>query len=251
MTTVDITNLEPVKLTRAERRRMDAEADTPPRRERGKIWLLDGVGGDNRLPRRCRRGLLHAGMPEAMEIFSWQLGWAGLWIGDVVCEKRNRYQVALLRRKIRDYQRDYPGRPIRLIGHSGGAALVTFCLEKMPPESVQDAILLSPALSPGYDLTRALTAVKRRMIVIHSPMDIWMIGLGTLMIGTVDRRWCVSAGVTGFRWNDQRRQYAKLRQIRWSPKMIKLDWYGGHNSSASTSFSSRVLAPMLTRNDSL
>lgn len=245
MTTVDITNLEPVKLTRAEKQRMDAEANTHARRERGKTWLLDGVGGDNRLPRRCRRGLLHAGMPEAMEIFNWQLGWAGMWIGDVICERRNRYQVALLRRRVRDYQREYPDRPIRLIGHSGGAALVTWCLEKMPPGSVADAILLSPALSPGYDLTAALTAVKRQVIVIHSPLDIWMIGLGTLMVGTVDRRWCVSAGVTGFRESD-----AKLRQIRWSPKMMKLNWYGGHNSSASTSFSSRVLAPMLTRNDS-
>ena len=38
---------------------------------------------------------------------------------------------------------------------------------------------------------------------------------------------------------------AKLTQIGWFPKMIKLDWFGGHNSSASTSFSARVLAPML------
>jgi len=43
----------------------------------------------------------------------------------------------------------------------------------------------------------------------------------------------------------QRREYAKLAQVRWEPWMIGLGYFGEHATSSSLSFAARVLAPLL------
>ena len=85
------------------------------------------------------------------------------------------------------------------MGKSGGTGLVVRALEGLPEDSVEAAVLLSPALSPGYDLSRALRAVRREMVVFWSPLDLFVLGLGTRIFGTVDRVNSVSAGLVGFR----------------------------------------------------
>ena len=60
-------------------------------------------------------------------------------------------------------------------------------------------MLLSPALSPTYDLAPALSAVRREMVVFWSPLDVIVLGLGTRIFGTIDRIKTVSAGLVGFR----------------------------------------------------
>ena len=77
----------------------------------------------------------------------------------------------------------------------------------------------------GYDLTAALRAVRREMVVFWSPLDVVILGAGTRVFGTIDRVRTVSAGLVGFRVPAARRarrrsvdgQYAKLRQVRWRP----------------------------------
>src|SRR5947208_140175 len=77
---------------------------------------------------------------------------------------------------------------------------------------------LSPALSPGYELSRAVRAVRREMVVFWSPLDLIVLGLGTRIFGTIDRVNSVSAGLVGFR-PPGGGDYAKLRQVRWHPEM--------------------------------
>jgi hypothetical protein len=248
-----VTSTRLVILSAEQRRRMEAEADGEGRRRAGKTWLLDGVCGEvHSVSRHCRFGLMAAGLPEAMEVWPWQTGWRTGWIGDVTDLQRNLRQAQRLCADVNEYRSRYPQRPVRLIGHSAGAALVVFALEQLPADSVEDVVLLSAGLSPGYDLTRALAAVRRRAIVVHSPLDGVVLGLGTLLFGTLDRRHSVSAGLTGFQWDRKRqtpwqqRQYAKLVQIRWAPWMVTLGYLGEHATSTSTSFTARVIAPLLT-----
>ena len=60
-------------------------------------------------------------------------------------------------------------------------------------------MLLAPALSPGYDLTAALRAVRREIVVFWSPLDLIVLGAGTRLFGTIDRVKTVGAGLVGFR----------------------------------------------------
>ncbi len=247
-----IENTNFVHVSRSDRQEMDQQADSAERRECGKIWMLDGMMGDvTSVQQHCRWGLMAADLPWAMEIWPWQHGWRSAFLREVIDIKRNRQQANRLADEIRTYRREYPGRPVRLIGASAGAAVITFALEKLAPDTVTDVVLLSCAVSTDYDMTRALSAVKRRLIVVHSPHDWFVLGLGTSIAGSVDRRHGISAGMTGFRWeadrltDSQRRQYAKLTQIRWRPWMTSLGYFGEHVTSSSTSFAARVLAPML------
>ena len=114
------------------------------------------------------------------------------------------------------------------------------------------AVLLSPALSPRYDLTGALRAVSTEMVVFWSPWDVIVLGAGTRVFGTADRVRTASAGMTGFRvpesaGNDVERvrQYAKLRQVRWAPRMARTGYLGSHVGPDSPIFLRNYVVPLL------
>ena len=93
-----------------------------------------------------------------------------------------------------------PGRPVTLIGHTGGGAMAAFMLEALPAGvQVDRACFLAPALSPGYNLAAALRGVRDTAYATHSWIDFGLMGLGTLALGTMDRRHRPSAGLVGFR----------------------------------------------------
>ena len=46
---------------------------------------------------------------------------------------RNRQQATLLAERIRQYQRQYPDRPVHLVAHSGGAGIAAMAMERLDP----------------------------------------------------------------------------------------------------------------------
>jgi len=249
------------------------------RLEAGLIINLSGIGGYDWFPRWTRIGLDQAGVPGASVIYHWSVGPLGLWLTDVVAHGRNRAVAADLAATIAVYRRWMPGRPVTLIGHSGGAAIAAWALESMPDGCYVDTtILLAPALSPRYNLSRALARVSGRAYAAHSWLDLGLMGLGMIVFGGLDRRHGPGAGLVGFRpprdaaeaGGDadaaqdatgaairaareagraaraaDRAAYAKLRQIRWHPRMIRDGHLGGHIGWTSIRFARRVLAPIL------
>ena len=110
-------------------------------------------------------------------------------------------------------------------------------------------ILAGPAISPEYNMGPALRAVQRCYALI-SPRDTWILGLGTRIFGTIDRRYGPAAGQIGFRIPanippEDREAYRRLREIPWSPTLRKLEHHGGHTSWASVAFLRRHLADIL------
>ncbi len=124
-------------------------------------------------------------------------------------------------------------------------------LEALPAGvQVDRALLLAPALSPRYNLAGALRGVRDTAYAAHSWIDFGLMGLGTLALGTMDRRHAPSAGLIGFRLpkdlsDEDRRQYAKLRQIGWRPRLIRDGNLGDHSGCTNIPFSRRVLAPIV------
>jgi hypothetical protein len=111
-------------------------------------------------------------------------------------------------------------------------------------------VLLSSALSPDYNLAKALRAVHRRMTLFWSPFDVIVLGAGTRLFGTIDRRKSISAGLVGFRQprgldEFAIRQYAKLKQVRWSPRMASTGYLGGHVGPDSPAFLRKYVLPLL------
>ena len=221
---------------------------SPERLGAGLVVSLDGVGGYNWGPRWLRTGLAEAGVRSAIIIYDWSRGPGGLFVGDLLAKERNQATANDLASRVATYVSAMPNRPVTLIGHSGGAAVVVWALEAMPEGCrVERAILLAPALSPDYDLMKALRAVQSRLYVMYSGADLGLMGAGTAVFGTMDGQHSVSAGLVGFKLPPEADagEYAKVRQVPWSLDFVKMGHLGGHMGWTTTRFARDYLAPIL------
>lgn len=215
----------------------------------GLVLVADGVGGLDLCGTALRYVIGAEKLPYVVKVVPWGHGF-GHWHRDLT----NAANRDLQAKKIADLTRAFhvlnPGAPVVLIGKSGGTGLVVKALEDLSEGAVDVVVLLSPALSPGYDLTRALKAVDREAVVFWSPLDLIVLGAGTRIFGTIDRVKSVSAGLVGFRaptgpTAEQSAQYAKLRQVRWHPTMAPTGYLGGHVGPDSPAFLRKYVVPLL------
>lgn len=213
------------------------------------ILIADGVGGLD----PCTFGLRHVvgrdGATPLVRGVSWGHGW-GRWHADLSNVTNHREQSAALAEQVMAWRADHPGHPAFLVGKSGGTRIVVGALEALPEGAVDAVVLLAPALSPVYNLSRALRAVDSEMTVFWSPLDVVILGVGTLLFGTVDRVHSVGAGLVGFQVptdldDEGKRQYAKLRQIRWRPEMASSGYLGGHLGTDHPAFLRKYIVPLL------
>jgi hypothetical protein len=135
-----------------------------------------------------------------------------------------------------------------LVGHSAGAGLVVTALEDLPPDlQVDDVVLLAPALSRTYDLTRALRHVRDRADVFYSGRDTLVLALGTFIFGTVDAIHGEAAGHGGFIKppGGSSVAYAKLAVHTYSDDRRLYGDDGGHEGLLTPGVAAAVIAPLL------
>ena len=213
----------------------------------GLVLIADGVGGLD----LCGTGLVHAaalaGLRHEVRIVSWGHGF-GRWHRDLTNVENHRARAAEIVSAVGSFRAAKPGAPVFLVGKSGGTGVAVRALEGLPEDSVEAAVLISSALSPTYDLSRALRAVRRDVTNFWSPLDVFVLGVGTRVFGTIDRQNAVSAGLVGFRQPDVldesgRLQYSKLKQIRWSPAMASTGYWGGHVGPDNPAFLRKYVLP--------
>jgi len=136
-----------------------------------------------------------------------------------------------------------------LFAHSGGAGIAVWALEDLPDDVfVQSLYLLSPAISPKYDLSKALKHVNGHVYVFSSPGDIFVLGIGTSTFGTIDGVKTNAAGLKGFVQPDSAAdplQYAKLVALPYNPEWVKYNDFGDHIGPMSRAFSRSIIGPIL------
>jgi pimeloyl-ACP methyl ester carboxylesterase len=212
----------------------------------GLVLVADGVGGLD----LCGTGLAYvaarAGLAHRVRVVRWGHGF-GRWYRDLTNVSNHEARASALAAEIGSFRANRPGAPVFLVGKSGGSGIVVRTLEALPEGAVERVVLIAPALSPGYDLSRALSAVRREIVVFWSPLDLIVLGLGTRLFGTVDRVGSVAAGLTGFRvpTGADPAEYAKLRQVRWQPAMGTTGYLGGHVGPDNPRFLRRYVLPLL------
>lgn len=215
----------------------------------GLILICDGVGGLD----LCGTGLIHvaaqAGSSHEVRIVPWGHGF-GRWHRDLTNTENHRHWASRMVEEVATFREEKPSATVYLVGKSGGTGVVVRALEAMPENAIEAVVLLSSALSPDYDLSKALRAVRRDLTLFWSPLDLIVLGAGTRLFGTIDRRKVASAGLVGFRKpggldESGREQYAKLKQVRWSPKMASTGYLGGHVGPDNPAFLRKYVLPLL------
>lgn len=218
----------------------------------GLVLVADGVGGFDVCGTAMRYVLAAEKLPYAVEIVSWGHGF-GRWLADLTSARNRDEKAGLLARSVQRYKAERPMDLVYLVAKSGGAGVVVKALELIGEKQVERAVLLAPVLSPDYDLSCALRAVRHEMVVFWSPLDVFMLGMGTKVFGTVDRVRTAAAGLVGFRVpaaeektrENNGGEYDKLRQIRWRPQMATALYLGGHFGTDSPLFLRKYVAPLL------
>jgi pimeloyl-ACP methyl ester carboxylesterase len=223
------------------------------------VLVVDGVGGLDLCGTGLRYVLGAERLHYAFHVFPWGHGF-GRWLADLTNVTNRDAKAALLADTVRRFRTRQPDDPVFLVAKSGGSGVVVKALEQLEGNPVCRAVLLSPALSPRYDLTASLRAVSKEMVVFWSPWDLIVLGAGTRVFGTTDRVRTASAGMTGFTLPDvaslssssaaasdveRARQYAKLRQVRWAPRMARTGYLGGHVGPDSPVFLRSYVVPLL------
>lgn len=215
----------------------------------GLIWLIPGVHGEPWMLANAQRGLRDAGIESAIEVYDWKRSELFGVLLNLIDIEANLKHAAAIAHEIVSYHREHPGRPIDLVGYSGGGGLAVMAVEALPQDvRVRNLILVQPAISPDYNLSQALRQVDGSIINFHSRMDWVVLGLGTRAFGTMDRAYVPSAGKSGFNLatalpDEAQRQ--RLRQPQWTPKMMLTGHYGGHVGMLAYDWNRKYLAPYL------
>lgn len=218
--------------------------------DRDVVFVLDGVGRFQFGPLQVRRALRELDAPIGTIMYDWQFGLTGEIFTDLMWIRRNRVMAARLARRLLAFRREHPRTRIHVLGFSGGAGVAVFACEALRGRRIVETLILAaPALSPGYSLAPALAGVERCYALV-SRKDVGILGLGTTVFGTIDRRHSAAAGLRGFRCpkgavKADRGEYDRLCQIAWNPQLCELGHFGGHVGWLSLRLLKEHLLPLL------
>jgi pimeloyl-ACP methyl ester carboxylesterase len=218
---------------------------TDRRRSKGLVVILPGIEGVSELNRSVRRGLISAGVDKAMPIVSWgrPIGPAGMLVNQVDFVG-NKLAGARVARMIVDYQDQYPGRPVYIIGHSGGGGVAVFAAEAMPPGRMIDGlVLLSASIGNRYNLDKALSHCRKGVVNFYNRGDVGLLGVGTTVLSNVDGSKGPSAGLTGFKRLPKGPQARKVFQVELDASITGSS--DAHSSSTNVGFIARHVSPWL------
>jgi hypothetical protein len=216
---------------------------TPSRMDRGLVIVLPGIEGRSHLNTEIVNGLASGGVKYAIEIDDWTSSWFA--VGNLECQDRNRDKAVQIADELMRYKNAYPGRPVFVIGQSGGGAMAAWIAESMHGEKIDGIVMLAVCLSPGYELDHALAKSDRGIVTFYSGRDVVMLGLGTGLLRTMDGRHTWSAGMVGFDVPKHGRGYERLYQIPWDSKMAQAGNMGLHVTSGAEAFVAQYVAPFI------
>ncbi len=212
---------------------------TDTHKENGLVVILPGIEGEGIYNHNIRKGLVSAGCYRAIPIYNWGLPIPGLGLVINQTPLGKKEAAKKIANMIESYQDNYPGRPVYLVGHSGGGGMAVFAAEGLSPgRKIDGLILLSASISSNYNLSKALSHCRGGLVNFYNPEDSALLGLGTAIMGNVDGGHGPSAGLRGFS-----RAYRNVWQIQLTPQMTRKSGGFAHDAATRPTFVSRYVAP--------
>ena len=113
--------------------RVPERISSPARHDCGIVLVLPGIEGRSVWSRNVVLGLDEGGVASAIEIHDWTTGVPGNFVYNLANLKRNRRAAREVARRIFEYLRRHPDRPVHVVGHSGGGGIAVLALDVRPP----------------------------------------------------------------------------------------------------------------------
>jgi len=223
----------------------------PDRLDRGYTIVLPGIWGAQVVDYAIVKGLQDGDVQSAIELYDWTAGLLRL-VYNLRALEHNQGEARKIAAKIVAYQDRYPGRPVHLVGYSGGGGVAVLTLEALPPDRrVTDAILLAPTLASDYDLRKAISHTTVGIRNFYSPLDVPILMVLSTAFGTTEGQHTPAAGAIGFQvlgksGSEERRNYeSHVSQESYNLAMLADGHGGGHFGWANRTFIARHVAPLL------
>lgn len=211
----------------------------------GHLILLPGVEGNTWQLAGVRAGLRDAGLDWTIEIIPW--GSPPLSsLRNLIDHPANLARSERIASRLIELREMNPGQPLVLCGYSGGGGLAIMTAQALPPHVAVDRIVLvAAAISNDFDLAQIEDRYRDKIVNIYSHRD-GVVGWGTRLFGTIDRRKTLSAGHSGF-LDDQGklRIGEKLEQISWSTAWRASGHGGEHTGYLRREWAKTHLAPII------
>src|SRR5262245_37690149 len=128
--------------------------------QRGVIVSVDGAGGFDALTNSLQQAVDADCLPFAVAMFDWSHGYYRI-LSDQMDYCHARAQGQRLACEVLALRQRCPAGQIHLIGHSAGCHVILAAADFLPPNSVDQIVLLAPSVSADYDLRRALCCSSR------------------------------------------------------------------------------------------
>lgn len=226
--------------------------NSPRRLNNGYTLIIPGILGRCPWDENVAMSLADSDVPMAIEIHDWTKG--PLMLGyNARAKTFKQRQARRIARKIVNYEKRYPGRPVHLIGHSGGATMAVLALEELPRDvEINSAILMAAGLSPEYDLSDALSHTDEGIHSFHSHYDAPISMLFATLVGTAEGKHTIASGALGFKLpkgatKKQRLLYEqRLTQHPYEFGMLRDGHIGGHFGWTTTAFVQEWLVPIVS-----
>ena len=217
------------------------------RLEHGYTIVLPGILGEQGWDRNVADTIRDSSYPGAVEICDWTHG--PLLFGWNMFDSRKVNQISS---RIMNYQDRYPGRPVYVIGHSGGCKIATQTLESMPAgRRIEKAVLLAPGMGSHYDLRQAMSHTRSGISAFSSALDVPISVPLTGFRGLADGELRFPAATVGFHppkglsAEEARRYEQLLDQRHYSGQMLGSGHLGGHFGWTSPSFVADHVVPQI------
>jgi pimeloyl-ACP methyl ester carboxylesterase len=211
---------------------------------------LPGIAGSQRLDRYFVQGLRDGGYTGSIDIYDWPGADPGL--GALFARQRNERQAEKVAAIIRQTYEKNPAAKVRLVCHSGGAGIAVWALGRLPDDvKIDTLVMIAPALSQQYDLSKALAHVRGKAYALTSVNDVLILGAGTRMFGTIDGIKEEASGLRGFTMPDgaDAKQYEKLVQVPYDEAWMDLGNIGDHIGPMGRRFAAEMISPLVQGRD--
>lgn len=220
----------------------------PERIDQGLVLVFTGIEGRSFLNVGLLAGLIDGGIRSAVEIVDWTTGNKLFFLLHLRGLTRNLRIAQEQAARIVVYQDQHPGRPVWLVGHSGGGGMSLLIASALPEgRKVTGIVMLATAVSPVIDLQPALDRVETSIWNYYSWFDVLFLILGTTVAGTVDGRHGPAAGAVGLRSESARQAMAagRLQQVGWRWRMLLQFNPGEHFGCVHRVFVAEEIAPLI------